>query len=207
MSHPLATLSVMLPATADALRHQAVALLGTIDDPAQAHEVRVVACSAIGWMLFYMPDDERLLTDVLAVLRRAVERGDRSPLVLLHDLGTTIHRNVKLAEAVGRLGEHAVQRGNTFALARVTIALVRRTGTLVHKGACPGRLRAPARWIRALVGNTPVDQLEDTVRDAVRWWLDDVCNDLAAVRDVIPDPANWGDLERPILDESLGIPR
>ncbi len=47
----------MLPATVDALRYQGAALLRTIDDPAQAHELRVVACSGIGMVLFYVPDD------------------------------------------------------------------------------------------------------------------------------------------------------
>ncbi len=127
--------------------------------------------------------------------------------MLLHDLSTTIHRNVKFAEAVVRLGDHALERGNTFALARVTIALVRRTGRLVHEGECPDLVRAPARWIRALVRNTPPDRLEGTVRDAVRWWLDDDGNDLAAAGDEIPHPATWGDVERPILDGSLGVAR
>jgi hypothetical protein len=187
--------ATMNPDTTHSLREQALGLLATIDDAHQPHEVRVVASSALGWSLHYLRDNEGLLTAILAVVRRAIDRGDRSPLVLVHDIGEAIHRNEQLAEAVARLGEHALERGNAFAIARVTIALVRRRGNLVHAGKFPGPLRAPARWVRALVGSTPADQLEGTVRDAVRWWLDDEENDLAAVRDIIPDPSVWGNLD------------
>jgi hypothetical protein len=159
----------MNPDTADALRQQAFGLLATIDDQNQPHEVRVVASSALGWSLHYLRDDEAVLADMLVVVRRAIGRVDPSALVLLYDIGTTLERNVQLAEAVARLGEHALERGNVFALARVTIALVRRTGTLAIAGKDPGPLRAPARWVRALVGDIPADQLEGRCRSRV--WI------------------------------------
>jgi hypothetical protein len=206
MSQPERTVSSMNPDTADALRRQAHGFLRTIDDPRQAHEVRVVASSALGWTLFYLPDDETLLTDILVAIRRAIERGDPSPLVLLHDIGPTIHSNVKFAEAVARLGELALERRDAFATARVTIALVRRTGSLVHAGESPSHLRAPARWIRALVRSAEPDQLDSTVRDAVRWWLDDEGNDLDALRDLIPDPSTWGNVKKAIPSENEASP-
>lgn len=202
MSQRSRTVWLMNPVTTNALRQQALGLLATIDDQKQPHEVRVVASSALGWSLHYLRDEEGLLKSILAVVRRAIDRGDESPLVLLYDMGTTIERNARLAEAIARLGERALKRGNRFALARVIIALVRRTGNLVHAGKSPGSLRAPARWVRALVGNAPADQLEATVRDAVRWWLDDEGNDLAAVRDLIPYPSSWGHVEQALPIES-----
>jgi hypothetical protein len=187
MSQLARTVSNMNPDTAHALRRQALGFLSTVDDPAQAHEVRVVASGAFGWLLFYLHDDEGLLTDILAVLSRAIDRDDRSPMLLLFEAGPTIHRNAKLAAAVVRLGERALSRGNTYALARITIALGRRTETLLHRAECPDPLRAPPHWIRALIAGSPPDQLKGDVRDAVCWWLPDEGNDLDAVRDVIRD--------------------
>ena len=70
----------MNPVTTNALRQQALDLLATIDDPNQPHEVRVVASSGLGWSLHYLRDDEGLLAAIPALVRRAIERGDESPL-------------------------------------------------------------------------------------------------------------------------------
>jgi hypothetical protein len=146
-------------------------------------------------VLYFVQDDESLLAEMLQIVRRAIERDDRSPMLLLFEAGPTIHRDAKLAAAVMRLGKYALSRGNLYALARVTIALGRRTDSLLRRHECPDPLRAPPHWIRALLANKPADQLDCSAQDAVRWWLDDEGNDLAAVRDLIPDPTTWGNIE------------
>jgi hypothetical protein len=149
--------------TTETLRLHAVGWFRTIDDPSQTHEVRLIACSAIGWVLYFVQDDESLLADMLKIVRRAIERDDGSPMLLLFEAGPTIQRNANLAAAVMRLGEHALSRSNIYALARITIALGRRTDSLLRWGESPDPLRAPPHWIRALIADSPPDRLEGDV--------------------------------------------
>jgi hypothetical protein len=201
MSHAERIMNSMDGVTVTRLRRLAARNFKVIEDPRHPHEVRVIACSTIGWVLYYLEDDKRLIAQMLATIRRAITRDDTSPLLLLWEAGTTIERNVKLATAVMKLGEYALKRKRTYALARVTIALGRRTDALLQRGRSPDPLRAPSRWIRALVESGPVEGLSGDVRDAVRWWLRDGGNDLAAVADLILDPERWGDLEGAIPND------
>jgi hypothetical protein len=143
----------------------------------------VFACHVIGWALVYVRD-ERMITDILTVIRHAIDRGDEPPLLLLHSIDCNIRSDAGVARGVARLGERALDRGETLALARVTVAFAR-------NDIGPRAVRAPARWIRALVGDATLDDVDFEVLSSVATWLRDDGNDVEGVRDLIPDPATW----------------
>ncbi len=80
------------------------------------------ACS----LLASGPLDERTLTDVLMVLRRAIDRGDMRTLDLVWVLPRRLEDGRDTDSAVLRLGKYALERGSWAALSRVAARVRKR---------------------------------------------------------------------------------
>jgi hypothetical protein len=140
----------------------------------------------VDWALYFSPD-EQVLTELLGVLRRAIDRDDEPPLLLLHALGPIASTDPGASAGLLQLGEHALDLGRTSALARIT-----RTLAGPHRVGPGGEaVRAPARWIRALVGTALPDDVSGEVLSAVGPWLRDKHGDVESVRDMLGDPEAW----------------
>jgi hypothetical protein len=112
-------------------------------------------------------------------IRRAIERDDEPPLLLLLALSATIDFNRNVGAGFMRLGERALELGRITALTRITRALT----ALGNDG-----FQAPTRWVRALVGSAACTEADYEVHSAVASWLRDKRSDIDGIRDLIPDP-------------------
>jgi hypothetical protein len=173
-------------AATDTIRGHALMFLRTVEDRTQAREVRAFACKVVDWALYFGPD-EQVVTEILGVLRRAIDRDDEPPLLLLHALGPTASSDPGVSAGLLQLGEHALELGRTCALARII-----RTLAGPHRVGPSGEtVRASARWIRALVGTASPDDVSGEVLSAVGPWLRDKHGDVESVRDMLGDPDAW----------------
>jgi hypothetical protein len=167
------------PRGTETIRNYVLTFLRTTQDASLPRKVRVFACQAVGFALL-AACDERMLTEILQVLRRAIDEGDEPPLILLLALSSKIQCDERTARAVRRLGDRAADRRRFMALARITAAL---TGWGITGEP------VPPRWIRTMCECPSDDEAEYDVLQATASWIEDERSDVDAVRDLIPNPA------------------
>jgi len=178
---------MITPEAVETIRAHGAQFLGLVEDRSQPREVRLFASHVVGWALHFVRD-ERMVSEVLRALERAIHEDNEPELFLLNSLNTDIAYNPAVGAAVLRLGERACELGRDVALARITRALC--FGDRANAEAP----RVPPRWIARLVGTTAPEDATPPVLAAVSAWLGDERVDVEAARDVLVNPQAWVDL-------------
>jgi hypothetical protein len=165
----------------DAIRSLAFTLLRILDDTTQHDDLREFAFEALTWALHRL-NDEDFLSDVLRVLRRAVDRDDDVPLLLLHFLDAPL-QDPRFVAGLERIGDRARATGRVDALARLT-------GVFLRDRSRPAP-RAPVRWVRSLIQSAATGEVDIRALCTVARWIQVTGSDIDGVIDLIPDVDGW----------------
>lgn len=159
--------------------------LASLEDREASFELRTYARCVVSLSVNHLAD-ERALTDVLVVLRRAVDRRDMLPLALVSELPQVLRDGQDAcAAALLPLGDHAVAVGAIDPLIEIA------NGALAYRW-----LDVPATWIRAVLEAEDGPELRECVNDLVNLWAMRPETDVKELAEVLR--------RRPGLYEKLG---
>jgi hypothetical protein len=130
-----------------------------IEDRETSRDLRSFANQGVRIALATLPD-ERAVTDVLALLHRAIDRRDLHALALVDSLPSHLLDGREASEsALVPLGDHALRAGNLDALVTIATTAVGRRSMSV-----------PVDWIRA-IAEAHTGPADARVIDVLEGWL------------------------------------
>jgi hypothetical protein len=144
----------------DAVHENVRQAIAWFEDSDTSPALRSFALALVPPALRYLPD-ERVVSDVLAMLHRAVDRGDLFGLSLVFELPRELADRRQASEpALLPLGNHALAVGATEPLLKIA-----------HAAMCTRRMVVPASWIRAILEAESGPDPRDLVVGIVEEWL------------------------------------
>ena len=134
--------------------------LAWLEDPDSSVQLRYLARDLVHPLLIHLPD-ERAVTDVLAMLHRAIDRGDMLVMPLVYEIPRDlVDGREASAPALLPLGNHAMAAGAIEPL--IVIA---------HAAMLARWMVVPASWIRIILEAEVDPDPRDLVVGIVDDWL------------------------------------